>query len=50
MTQITAGIACSFKGLKTVTATVTLGFEAGQPAQGGMVTIASDRWFQMYPR
>jgi hypothetical protein len=50
MTQVSATVTCSFKGFKSVTASsATIEFKAGQPVQLGLTTLASDRWFQMYP-
>ena len=49
-TQITVVIKSGFLGRKSVTASsATIGFKAGQPLQFGLSTLASDRWFPMYP-
>ncbi len=49
-TPVSVQLASSFQGYKSVTATsATMEFEAGQPVQLGLVTLASDRWNQMYP-
>ena len=49
MTLISVTCTFSFQAYKTVTATATIGFVAGQPVQAGMMTLPSDRWNQMYP-
>ena len=38
-----------FYAYTRVTASVTIGFEAGQPVQFGLTTLASDPWTSMYP-
>jgi hypothetical protein len=39
----------SFQAHSAVTAQATMEFEAGQPVQAGMTTLATDPWFSMYP-
>jgi hypothetical protein len=46
--MITASINCSFSAYTAVTASATMGFEAGQP-YNDVITLASDPWTSMYP-
>jgi hypothetical protein len=39
----------SFQAHTAVTAQATMEFEAGQPVQAGLTTLASDPWISMYP-
>ena len=49
MTQITVSVMCQFYANIGVTAQATMEFEAGQPYQAGLVTLASDPWTSTYP-
>ena len=48
-TSVAADVECGFWAYSPVTASVTIGFEAGQPVQFGLTTLASDPWTSMYP-
>lgn len=47
--MITAGISCAFSAYTSVSASATIGAEAGQPFNEDVVTLASDPWTSMYP-
>lgn len=49
MTLLTVGVAMAFNAHTTVTAQATMEFEAGQPVQAGLTTLATDPWISMYP-
>lgn len=49
MTLLTVSVGMSFQAHSAVTAQATMEFEAGQPVQAGMTTLAADPWFSMYP-
>lgn len=46
---LTVGAAASFQAHRTVTATATMEFEAGQPFEAEVTTLATDPWVSMYP-
>lgn len=48
-TPITAGVSSKFHAYTAVTAQATMEFEAGQPVQTGLITLAEDPWTSMYP-
>jgi hypothetical protein len=49
MTHLTVGVSMSFKAHTAVTVQATMEFEAGQPIDADMVTLATDPWISMYP-
>ena len=49
MTLLTVGAGMTFNARIAVTAQATMEFEAGQPVQAGLTTLATDPWFSMYP-
>lgn len=48
-TAVISGVACAFQAYTSVSAQATMEFEAGQPIQTGMITLASAPWTSMYP-
>lgn len=48
-TLITAARSMAFNAHSAVTAQATMEFEAGQPVQTGLTTLAMDPWISMYP-
>lgn len=49
MTLLTVGVGMSFQARTSVTAQATMEFEAGQPFEAEVTTLASDPWISMYP-
>lgn len=47
--SLDSSIACSFSAYTSATARATMEFEAGQPVQFGLTTLASDPWISSYP-
>jgi hypothetical protein len=45
---LTVGMAAAFNARAAVTSQATLEFQAGQPVQPGMTTLAADPWVSMY--
>ena len=49
MTPLTVSVSCRFQAYSGISAQVTMEFEAGEPVQAGLTTLASDPWFSMNP-
>ncbi len=49
MTTLNVSAVCSFYAYSTITAQATMEFEAGEPVQFGLTTLASDPWVAAYP-
>lgn len=47
--MISSSVTSTFQAHSTVTAQATMEFEAGQPVQTSLTTLASDPWISMYP-
>lgn len=47
--QVSSSVVSSFGARIIVTAQATMEFEAGQPVQTSLTTLASDPWISMYP-
>lgn len=47
--QVSASVKSGFYARKSVSAQATMEFEAGQPVQISLTTLASDPWISMYP-
>jgi hypothetical protein len=48
-TSVDTRISMEFRAYTSVTAQATMEFEAGQPVQAGLTTLAEDPWTSMYP-
>lgn len=49
MTPLTVSFTCQFHAYSGVSVSATMEFEAGEPVQFGLVTLASDPWISGYP-